>query len=684
MNADTEYGRRAVPTMEPYRSKYFYTPEDLDQALLDATKAREYMLAAAGSAESAETQAEQSASAAALAQAAQAAAEAAQRLAQTAQGLAETAKAQADAAALAALDLAEAAAGSASQAETAKTQAQSAQTGAETARAGAENAQTAAQTAKTQAETAKAGAEEARDGAETAQTAAEAAQTGAEAAKTDAESAKTAAETAQDGAESAQTAAEAAKTDAQSAQTGAEAAQAAAEAAQTGAESAQTNAETAQTQAAQSAEEAEAARQAIEDLTVEAETVAPGQPAEAIKQVDPETGAVSIALKIPQGEKGDPGEAGQIPDTEKFAKVDEENVFTQPQIFSGESGVITPIVVETTGDAGVAFRSKNAAGAGLLLYNSSEQEFRFMDGERSEFRPVLVGNPINGSCAATQDYVDDQIANNPGPQGPIGPQGPQGPAGATGPKGDKGDKGDTGPKGATGATGPQGPKGVPAAFFATCRTASNIMPKSISISGFTADTGTILTIYFTNEDTTGSEFQLKINDTVFPVYLNERVKMASNYISYQSTIQFVVVGATLRAVSWASQASSTVRGDVLLDSNFNVNSDMSAATSSTVYRSLVRTFKYTGDGSTNKSIALSYGYDVSFVLIERADGRRVGNYSYSGSTRCFGGLVIPNSPLIWQGNTCASLSGGTLKLSTAYAPNESGVIYNVLYSLSRV
>ena len=58
--------------MEPYRSKYFYTPEDLDQALLDATKAREYMLAAAGSAESAETQAEQSAKAAALAQAAQA------------------------------------------------------------------------------------------------------------------------------------------------------------------------------------------------------------------------------------------------------------------------------------------------------------------------------------------------------------------------------------------------------------------------------------------------------------------------------------------------------------------------------------------------------------------------------------------------------------------------------------
>ncbi len=159
MKTDTEYGGRAVPTMEPYRSKYFYTPEDLDQALLDATKAREYMLAASGSAESAKTQAEQSASAAALAQAAQAAAEAAQRLAQTAQGLAETAKAQADAAALSAREQAQAAAGSAQQAGAAKT-------AAETAKEGAEAAQTAAESAKTDAAHSAEEAEKARQAIE--------------------------------------------------------------------------------------------------------------------------------------------------------------------------------------------------------------------------------------------------------------------------------------------------------------------------------------------------------------------------------------------------------------------------------------------------------------------------------------------------------------------------------------
>ncbi len=159
MKTDTEYGGRAVPTMEPYRSKYFFTPEDLDQALLDATKAREYMLAASGSAESAKTQAEQSASAAALAQAAQAAAEAAQRLAQTAQGLAETAKAQADAAALSAREQAQAAAGSAQQAGAAKT-------AAETAKEGAETSAEQAEQAKTDARTSAAGAEKARQAIE--------------------------------------------------------------------------------------------------------------------------------------------------------------------------------------------------------------------------------------------------------------------------------------------------------------------------------------------------------------------------------------------------------------------------------------------------------------------------------------------------------------------------------------
>lgn len=72
------------------------------------------------------------------------------------------------------------------------------------------------------------------------------------------------------------------------------------------------------------------------------------------------------------------------------------------------------------------------------------------------------------SEVATHDYVEDYVAEHPGPQGPVGPQGPKGDTGATGPQGPKGDTGATGPqgeqgiqgpKGDTGATGPQGPKG---------------------------------------------------------------------------------------------------------------------------------------------------------------------------------------------------------------------------------
>lgn len=538
--------------MEPYRSKYFYTPEDLDQALLDATKAREYMLAAAGSAESAETQAEQSAKAAALAQAAQAAAEAAQRLAQAAQGLAETAKAQADAAALSAREQAEAASTSASQAGAAKT-------AAETAKAGAETARQAAEEAKTQAETAKEGAESAQTGAETAQTAAQKAQELAETARQGAETAQTQAETARQAAETAQDDAETARQEAETA------AIAARQFGHYAMENAQT-AEAAKTEAAQSAQEAEAARQAIENMEVTAETVPTDQPAQAEKTVDPETGAVTVSLKIPQGEKGDPGEAGQIPDTEKFARVDEENTFTQK--LTMQAPIVSNNGAFETALFGSIVRTKNTADNNLT--------------------PLLVPGgigqlpaPENADAAATKGYVDDQIANNPGPQGPkgdTGPTGPQGPAGATGATGPQGPAGATGAKG---ATGPQGPKGDQGLFYATCSTSSSTAAKVAACAGFSLSTGAAVAVKFTNTNTVSSP-TLNVNGTGAKSIKKYGSTGPDTYMWNAGAVVEFIYDGTYWVMVNGTTATTTYYGLAKLSSSVSSTSTTLAATPSAV------------------------------------------------------------------------------------------------------
>ena len=57
-------------------------------------------------------------------------------------------------------------------------------------------------------------------------------------------------------------------------------------------------------------EAAEAARDAIEDMGVSASTLPAGSAATVTKHVDPQTGAVSLAFGIPQGEQGIQGETG--------------------------------------------------------------------------------------------------------------------------------------------------------------------------------------------------------------------------------------------------------------------------------------------------------------------------------------------------------------------------------------
>jgi len=83
---------------------------------------------------------------------------------------------------------------------------------------------------------------------------------------------------------------------------------------------------------------------------------------------------------------------------------------------------------------------------------------------------TLARDPTLPMHAVTLQYLDIQIANNPGPAGPMGPAGadgadgadstvpgPAGPQGIQGVPGVAGADGATGPAGADGAVGPQGP-----------------------------------------------------------------------------------------------------------------------------------------------------------------------------------------------------------------------------------
>lgn len=66
---------------------------------------------------------------------------------------------------------------------------------------------------------------------------------------------------------------------------------------------------------------------------------------------------------------------------------------------------------------------------------------------------------------ATEEYVDQKIAEiellegPQGPQGPVGPEGPMGPQGIQGIQGEKGEQGIQGPEGPMGPQGEQGPQG---------------------------------------------------------------------------------------------------------------------------------------------------------------------------------------------------------------------------------
>ena len=65
--------------------------------------------------------------------------------------------------------------------------------------------------------------------------------------------------------------------------------------------------------AEQSAEEAEASKEAIQDMNVQAETLPDESPLTVTKEVDPETGAVTLIFGLTRGPKGTTGDDGYSP-----------------------------------------------------------------------------------------------------------------------------------------------------------------------------------------------------------------------------------------------------------------------------------------------------------------------------------------------------------------------------------
>lgn len=292
---------------------------------------------------------------------------------------------------------------------------------------------------------------------------------------------------------------------------------------------------------------------------------------------------------------------------------------------------------------------------------------------------LLPGDPTAALQAATKGYVDDQIANNPGPQGDTGPQGPQGPTGPTGPQG---------PRGATGPTGPQGAKGDSGIFYGTCSTAASTATKVATVTGFPGlITGVVVIIYFHNT-TTSENISLDVNGTgnrrvwvsratdnsVMPVQVNQWGSGESVMFVYDGTYWIMIDGY---------QASTYHYGKTILENNVTSGSEAKAATPLMVLKvakTVPYVYTYEGNGSgAERTINLSlpvfwYGRSAKAVLIEGVgstsnqtvastslSNKRQGNYSSSSSNPIFGGIFL-------AGITYTGPNGQTLRF------DENGIL----------
>ena len=122
--------------------------------------------------------------------------------------------------------------------------------------------------------------------------------------------AASAATTARDEARTARNQAQTAKTQAETAKTQAQTANTNAQNAATRASTSATSASQSATSAEESAQSALASKEAIENMSVTAQTLNPDQQATVTKEVDSETGAITINYGIPRGADGEAGESG--------------------------------------------------------------------------------------------------------------------------------------------------------------------------------------------------------------------------------------------------------------------------------------------------------------------------------------------------------------------------------------
>lgn len=169
---------------------------------------------------------------------------------------------------------------------------------------------------------------------------------------------------------------------------------------------------------------------------------------------------------LARGEKGEPGPVGPDGLTPRIS------VGTVTTLPAGERAAVTQggtteapifnfaIPQGEKGDTG------NAGELDLSLYATK----RYVDTEigQIELTPGPQGPKGDKGDAGAQG--PQGLKGNTGPQGAKGATGPAGPAGAQGPKGDtgpQGPKGDTGAQGLRGATGPQGAKGATGASGAS-------------------------------------------------------------------------------------------------------------------------------------------------------------------------------------------------------------------------
>ena len=145
-------------------------------------------------------------------------------------------------------------------------------------------------------------------------------------------------------------------------------------------------------------EAAEAAKQAIEDMGVSSTTLAPGSSATVEKEIDPDTGAITLEFGIPQGQQGEQGEQGE----------------------PGQDGYSPTVTVE------------NITGGHRVTVTDAQGQHTFdvMDGEQGEqgepgqdgtdgFSPVVVVTDITGGHQVaitdaygtqTFDVMDGEVA----------------------------------------------------------------------------------------------------------------------------------------------------------------------------------------------------------------------------------------------------------------------------------